>query len=237
MTFMTIAHRGASGIRPENTLASFREALALGILHLECDVHLSRDGHIVVIHDATVDRTTSGRGRVRDMTLAELRALDAGKGERIPLLEELFAILPDQGRLVIEIKEDERFPRLTDAVVAMVESRQELRGRLGISAFEWDTLRRVRQLSQQIELSALLRDAAGALAEAQSTGVNILCPKASDVTAGMVAQLHAAGYLVRAWGLKGRDEAEMARLIECGADGMTTDYPDVLAALHRRLRG
>lgn len=77
--FMVIAHRGASGVRPENTLAAFREAIALGIDHLECDVRLSRDAHVVVIHDATVDRTTNGRGRVADHTLAELRALDAGE--------------------------------------------------------------------------------------------------------------------------------------------------------------
>ena len=235
--FMTIAHRGASGIRPENTLAAFREAVALGIHHLECDVHLSRDSAIVVIHDATVDRTTNGRGRVADLTLAELRALDAGGGERIPLLEELLAILPDDGRLVIEIKEDERFPRLTDAVLAMVEGERAPRGRVGISAFEMATVRRVRERSPGIELSALLRDTTDTLAEAERIGVNILCPKASDITAALVERLHGAGSLVRAWGIKGRDEAEMARLIRCGVDGMTTDYPDVLADLHRRLRG
>lgn len=235
--FMTIAHRGASGVRPENTLASFRHALALGIKHLECDVHLSRDGAIVVIHDHTVDRTTNGRGRVADLSLAELRALDAGGGERIPLLEELLAILPRDGRLVIEIKEDERFPRLTDAVVAMAEQAGAERGRIGISAFEMATLRRVRELAPGLELSALLRDTGGTLAEARSIGANIMCPKASAITAELVEELHAAGYPVRAWGLKGRDEREMERLIRIGADGMTTDYPDVLAGLHRRLKG
>ncbi len=234
--FMTIAHRGASGVRPENTLASFRHALALGIRHLECDVHLSRDGAIVVIHDYTVDRTTNGTGRVADLSLAELRALDAGGGERIPLLEELLAILPDDARLVIEIKEDERFPRLTDAVVAMVEG-AAARARIGISAFEMQTLRRVRELAPGIELSALLRDTGDTLAEARTIGVNIMCPRASDIRAELVEQLHAEGYPVRAWGIKGRDEAEMERLIRIGADGMTTDYPHVLAEVHRRMRG
>ena len=233
---MAIAHRGASGVLPENTLAAFREALAMDVRDLECDVRLSRDGGIVVIHDATVDRTTDGRGRVADLTLAALRALDAGGGERIPLLEELLAILPDDGRLVVEIKEDDRFPRLTDAVVSLLAKRHGP-GRVGISAFEAPTLRRARELSPSLELSALLRDTAGALDEALAIGVDILCPKASAVTAELVARLHALGCRVRAWGIQGRDEAEMARLIRCGADGMTTDYPDVLAALHRRLRG
>jgi glycerophosphoryl diester phosphodiesterase len=234
--FMAIAHRGASGVRPENTLAAFREALAMGIRDLECDVRLSRDGRIVVIHDANVDRTTDGSGRVADLSLAELRALDAGGGERIPLLEDLLAILPADGGLVIEIKEDERFPRLTDAVVALLAKRRGP-GSVGISAFEAPTLRRVRELSRSLELSALLRDTAGALDEALAIGVDILCPKASAITAELVARLHALGCRVRAWGLQGRDEAEMERLIRCGADGMTTDYPDVLAELYRRLRG
>ncbi len=233
---MAIAHRGASARKPENTLAAFREALAMGIRDLECDVRLSRDGRIVVIHDAKVDRTTDGSGRVADLTLTELRALDAGGGERIPLLEELLAILTPDASLVVEIKEDDRFPRLTDAVVALLAKRRGP-GRVGISAFEAPTLRRVRELSPGLELSALLHDTAGALDEALAIGVDILCPKASAVTAELVSRLHAGGYRVRAWGLAGRDEAEMARLIRCGADGMTTDYPDVLAELHKRLRG
>jgi len=248
---MAIAHRGASGTRPENTMAAFREALALGIRCLECDVRLSRDGCIVVIHDVKVDRTTDGSGRVADLDVALLRALDAGawfdprfRGERIPLLEEVLAILPEDGRLVVEIKEDDRSPRLTDAVLSLLETVQG-RGRVGISAFEWPTLRRVRERSSSVEVSALLRAPAGGawdeaaltelLAEASRVGANILCPNASTITGELVNRLHAAGYPVRAWGLKGRDEPEMARLIACGADGMTTDYPEVLAEFHRRL--
>jgi glycerophosphoryl diester phosphodiesterase len=237
--FMTIAHRGASGARPENTLAAFRHALELGIRHLECDVRLSRDGQIVVMHDATVDRTTDGRGRVSDLTLAELRALDAGgrfapawAGERIPLLDELLAIVPADARIVVEIKDDDRFPRLTDATVDALRGWDPDGRRVGISAFEVPTLRRVHGLWPAVELSALLREAADPMAGA-ATGATILCPRASDIDAALVERLHAAGYVVRAWGLKGRDEAEMKRLVACGVDGMTTDYPDVLAALYR----
>src|SRR3989442_14069842 len=93
---LTIAHRGASGYAPENTLAAFKKAVALGATFIETDLHLSRDAHFVAIHDATVNRTTNGQGAVHDMTLAELRRLDAGYwvgsrfcGERIPPAEEL----------------------------------------------------------------------------------------------------------------------------------------------------
>src|SRR5713226_3973035 len=93
---LVIGHRGASGHAPENTLASFKKAVALGATFIETDLHLSRDARLVAIHDATVNRTTNGQGVVHDMTLAELRRLDAGSwfgsefaGERIPMLEEL----------------------------------------------------------------------------------------------------------------------------------------------------
>src|SRR2546427_7517969 len=93
---LTIAHRGASGYAPENTLAAFRKAVALGATFIETDLQLSRDAHFVAIHDTTVDRTTNGQGAVHDMTLADLRRLDAGSwfgsefaGERIPTLEEI----------------------------------------------------------------------------------------------------------------------------------------------------
>ncbi|MEM4791078.1 MAG: glycerophosphodiester phosphodiesterase family protein, partial [Thermofilum sp.] len=83
--FFVVAHRGASGHEPENTLRAVRRAIEIGADVVEVDVRVSKDGALVVIHDDTVDRTTSGRGKVRDMTAAELRSLDAGKGERIPL--------------------------------------------------------------------------------------------------------------------------------------------------------
>src|SRR5258706_16292065 len=95
---LVIAHRGASGNAPENTLAAFRKAVALGATFIETDLHLSRDAHFVAIHDATVNRTTNGQGAVHDMTLAELRRLDAGSwfgsgfgGEWMPTLEKLLA--------------------------------------------------------------------------------------------------------------------------------------------------
>lgn len=99
-----IAHRGASAHEPENTMLAFRRALELGADGLELDVHLSSDGAAVVIHDSTLDKTTDGSGQVRETSLAQLRALDAGKGERIPLLEEVIDEFAGRCLLLIELK-------------------------------------------------------------------------------------------------------------------------------------
>src|SRR5579864_6905519 len=100
-----VGHRGAMGHCPENTLASFERGLELGADWIELDVHLSRDGELIVIHDETLERTTNGHGLVRDHTLADLQALDAGDGQRIPTLNEVLTWARERGAVVdIEIK-------------------------------------------------------------------------------------------------------------------------------------
>ena len=101
---IVIGHRGAAGKEPENTMRSFLTAVKDGCDFVELDVHLTSDGHIVVIHDDTVDRTTDGRGRVSDMDIDSLRSLDAGMGERIPLLKEVLGALGGRCSLNIELK-------------------------------------------------------------------------------------------------------------------------------------
>src|SRR4030042_4999738 len=102
-----MGHRGASFYEPENTLRSFRRALQMGVAAVELDVHRTRDGRLAVIHDATLERTTNGRGRVRDFTLAELQQLDAGQGERIPSLEEALDLVRGRALLLVELKDAE----------------------------------------------------------------------------------------------------------------------------------
>ncbi len=111
MTYI-IGHRGAAAEEPENTLRGFRYALDRGAAAVELDVHLTRDGRLAVIHDETVDRTTNGRGRVKDFTLAELQRLDAGRGERIPALEEVVELVRGRGQLLVELKHPDAAPAL-----------------------------------------------------------------------------------------------------------------------------
>ena len=93
-----MGHRGAPADEPENTLRSFDRALAVGVAAVELDVQLTKDGRLAVIHDETLDRTTNGKGRVKDFTLAELQRLDAGRGEPVPSLEEVFDLVQGQAR-------------------------------------------------------------------------------------------------------------------------------------------
>ncbi len=100
-----MGHRGAPAYEPENTLRSIRRALKMGVAAVEVDVQLSQDGRLMVIHDDTVDRTTNGHGAVKDLTFAELRALNAGKGEPIPSLEEMVDLVKGRAHLVVELKQ------------------------------------------------------------------------------------------------------------------------------------
>jgi glycerophosphoryl diester phosphodiesterase len=102
-----MGHRGAPADEPENTLRSFARALAVGVAAVELDVQLTRDGRLAVIHDETLDRTTNGKGRVKDFTLAELQRLDAGRGEPVPSLEEVFDLVQGKANLVVELKQPE----------------------------------------------------------------------------------------------------------------------------------
>ncbi|MYW19740.1 glycerophosphodiester phosphodiesterase, partial [Streptomyces sp. SID2955] len=103
MNFLTIGHRGVMGVEPENTLRSFAAAQRAGLDLIELDLHLSKDGALVVMHDADVDRTTDGSGPIAEKTLAELRALDAGRGERVPVFEEVLEAV--RAPLQAEIKD------------------------------------------------------------------------------------------------------------------------------------
>jgi glycerophosphoryl diester phosphodiesterase len=109
-----IGHRGAPVDEPENTLGSFRRALAVGVAAVELDIQLTKDGRLIVIHDETLDRTTNGRGPVRDFTLAELKRLDAGRGEPVPTLEEVFDLVQGQAHLMVELKQPEAAGALLD---------------------------------------------------------------------------------------------------------------------------
>ncbi len=256
--FMNIAHRGFSGVQPENTLAAFKAAIEVGIKFIECDVRFTKDRHIVVIHDRTVDRTTNGSGLVSDFSLAELKQLDAGSwfsedstGERIPTLQETLSTVAGSAKLVVEIKDSVYFPPIVEDVVDLVKSGGFVET-VNISAFHWDVLTTVKELEPNLKTSALImyqsesseefEEVDGALVkvytdteelinDANRSNVDIICPPARAITSSMVEQLHEAGFLVRAWGVNGKDMQEMSYLVSCGVDGMTTNYPHLLASL------
>jgi glycerophosphoryl diester phosphodiesterase len=234
---LNIAHRGASGAAPANTLAAFEKALALGADGIELDVRLCADGVPVVIHDATVDATTDGSGRVRTMTLAQLKALDAGSGfdpsfagERIPTLMEVLEAVGEQLLVNIELKSGAWGDGgLAQAVAEAVEG-CGLGERVLLSSFSPLALRRVQRIAPQLATALLYTRSTRA-----SPGLGRLIsrrpyaavhPEHTMVDEGTVRWARERNYRVHAWTVD--EAAEMRRLIGCGVDGIITNAPDAL---------
>jgi glycerophosphoryl diester phosphodiesterase len=231
--FMVIAHRGASAYAPENTLAAFDLALHLGCRHLELDVDITRDGHIVVIHDETVDRTINGTGPVGSHTLAELRTLDAGAwfgaqfaGERVPTYAEVLERY--QGRVHLHTELKGRAQHMA-AYTADLLRQYGMVAHVTVTSFQYPRLAEIRAYAPELPTGWLVSEVSDeTIAQAQALGLTQICPKADHVTPSLVRRLHAEGFVVRAWGVG--NEALMRQVVEAGADGMTVNFPDTLLA-------
>jgi glycerophosphoryl diester phosphodiesterase len=229
-----VAHRGASGYAPENTFASFKLGLEQGADLLELDVHLSRDGEPVVIHDEALDRTTDGRGLVVEHTLAELRQLDAGAwfgpqfaGQRIPTLDEVLAWARERTCLAIEIKNAPSFcPGIEAKIVALLD-RHDMRRRALVISFDHQALRCLGELAPGLLTGAIYAcRPVDQVALARAAGARVLEPQWSFVTPEDVAAAHAAGLRVNTWSTS--NAAVLRHLVDAGVDAITTNHPDVL---------
>ncbi|MGC4106016.1 MAG: glycerophosphodiester phosphodiesterase family protein [Thermomicrobiales bacterium] len=215
------AHRGASKEFPENTIAAFRRAVELGVPGIELDVHLSKDGVPVVLHDETVDRTTGHTGDVTSFTVAELAAMDAGGGEGIPTLAQVIDVVEGKVRLNIEVKAAEA----ADAVLELVKERPALDW--AISSFVWDVLRHARGTSEDAALWPLTIGATeDAIALAQEIGATQLNLLDQAVDADIVRFLLDLGIESWIWTVNDPDRA--AALIEWGVTGICTDDPSLM---------
>ena len=237
------AHRGARRQAPENTLPAFRRAIELGAEGVEFDVQLSADGVPVVIHDETLERTTDGRGRVVDHTLAELRALDASAGKPgfpgvvIPTLDEVLAVFaPTELAVNIELKNSVvDYPGLEEAVLAAVAS-HGLDRRVVLSSFNADSVARLQGLTsipRALVYERLLRRPW--VLAARLGAVAVHPPSRFVVSRGYVTRAHQAGLAVRTWTVN--SERELRRMYHCGVDGVFTDVPDAALAVRDQLDG
>jgi glycerophosphoryl diester phosphodiesterase len=237
VALLVIAHRGASGTMPENTLAAFRRAVAIGAPMIELDVQLTRDEHVVVMHDRTLDRTTDGRGAVRDATLAEIRRLDAGgwfgpsaRGERVPTLAEVLAAVPVAVNVELKPVGDDGLERRAFAVVEA----EGATGRVVFSSFDPGALGRLRRHAPGATLAVLWDQAPGggsgevsmaaAVRLAERVGARALHVRKDCVTPAAMAVAHAAGLPVRAWTVN--DPTDSTRLASAGVEGIFTDFPE-----------
>jgi len=250
---LSFAHRGGAGLWPENTLEAFSGSVRLGCSHLGTDLRMTRDGVIVLMHDAEVDRTTDGSGRVADLSLEELRALDAGyrftsdgrefprrgAGLCVPTFEELLDAHPDVG-LNVEIKERGAFD-LPRALFELIE-RRSLHDRLVVAAERHDLMLSFRRLSGtrvatgatrreclQFWLASRLGVSAWIPTPFRALQVPVAVRGLPVVTARFVRDAHARGCAVHVWTID--EPGEMSRLLGLGVDGLMSDRPDRLVAV------
>ncbi|MCL5109570.1 MAG: glycerophosphodiester phosphodiesterase [Chloroflexi bacterium] len=230
-----IAHRGASAEAPENTLAAFALAAEQGADMVELDVQASRDGQLVVIHDATVDRTTNGSGAVRGYSLAELRQLDAGgwfasryTAERIPTLGDVCRFASGRIALNLEVKcQPGEFAPLAGSFLSELAAHDHLNSAL-ISAFSLPVLVELRRLSPVVQLAYLFAGAWPGGEQYERLALAALHPKHSLVDAPRVSEAHARGLAVNVWTVDER--ARWGELVALAVDGVVTNKPAGLLA-------
>lgn len=232
---LIVAHRGFSAEAPENTLAAFQRAVDVGATLAECDVRRTRDGHIVLLHDATLDRTTSGSGPVAEKTFDELRALDAGSwkspgyaGENVPTLGETLGVTAGKLLLIVEIKAE----GITEAVLDILRARPP-GSEVAIVSFSYETCCRSRQLAPEIPVAWLGSGAA----EGDETGARELCRQAlaGNIQALSVHHEGASATLRREtrramlalWAWTVDEPGQVIALAEAGMDSITTNRPDM----------
>jgi glycerophosphoryl diester phosphodiesterase len=232
---LVIAHRGASGNAPENTLAAFKKAVALGATFIETDLQLSRDARFVAIHDPTVNRTTNGQGAVHEMTLAELRRLDAGSwfgsefaGERIPTLQEILEFSKKYDVVFyLEIKPSGSWGGEQALVSALRESGEI--PRTVVISFDASIVNTMRKIEPTL-MTGLLYDGQieNPLEKAISIGARQLAVRGDLVTPAFISEVHKKDLQMVCWTVN--HPAHMRMLAAAGVDGIMSDYPDRLVA-------
>lgn len=233
---LVFAHRGASAYAPMNTLPAFEMATAHGADGVELDVHLTCDGHVVVIHDFTVDSTTNGHGWVAAMSLADLKQLDAGawfseafKGVLVPTLDEVFVSVGHQLLINVEIKSGNGTSPDLECAVADVITRCGMKDRVIVSSFNPSALTRFRTVMPDVPVGLLYDDAAENVLQAlKDTGLTVeaLHPHHQRVDAGLIVLAHVRGWWVNTWTVNDPERAiELSRL---GVNVIMTDYPDIM---------
>jgi glycerophosphoryl diester phosphodiesterase len=251
-TPLVFAHQGGENLRPSNTLLAFQHAVDLGADVLDTDMHMTRDGALVLMHDETVDRTTDGAGAIRDLTLAELKRLDAGyrfsadggrtfpyrgQGVAVPTLEELFQAFPDK-RIGIEIKQTP--PEVALPFCALIR-RYHMQDRVLVSGFQQANMDVFRKACPEVATSATEDEARtffilstlGLSAAYSPNYQSLQVPEYSGdihvLTPRFIAAAHRRGLAVQPWTID--EEADLRRILSLGVDGINTNYPDRLLTL------
>ena len=222
------AHRGFSARYPENTMLAFQKAIETGCDGIELDIHVSRDGKIVVIHDETVNRTTNGTGFVKDMDYAELRALDAGKGEHIPSIEEYFDLVEKYPLLTnIELKNSVFwYEGMEEKIIEMIRKRG-MGERIIFSSFNHFSILKCKKLAPEIRCGFLVWSwIIDVGAYTKKHGIEGIHPEYRSLTGEAVREIQSGGVAINTYTVDDRESME--RLIALGVDSIITDDPELL---------
>lgn len=243
----TIAHRGVSNRAPENTMAAFKQALQMGCDYIELDVHMTLEGDLAVIHDTTVDRTTDGTGRVRDLIRNEIKQFDAGSwfgpsfaGEKIPLLEEVLDAFGGKIGLLIELKKPSLYPGLVERVVDLLKKRHfrftSQSHPIMVQSFDIQALRQFYQLMPEVPIGVLI-SRKGKMKQRMlrefAQFADYVNPKKSLIDPQSVSLVHSLGMEMMAWTLQKQEN--LLPLLYAGVDGIITDDP-VFARMGKSLQ-
>jgi len=228
---LKVAHRGASGEAPENTIASFQRAIAQGADVIETDAQLSKDKEIILLHDETVERTTDGRGKVSQLTLKEIKSLDAGSwfgkefsGEKIPTLTEALEVIRGRTKLNIEFKGKNLL--LVPKVINLLKEEGFIKEAI-LSSFNYSFLEEAKRFDPRITTGLLFATPAQrGKSFPYWKGTDLILPRYNMVTKNLVEKIHSKDLKVIAWTV---DEPEkIKRLIDLGVDGIASNYPGLL---------
>jgi len=218
---LVVAHRGASAYKPENTFLSFTLAVELGADMVEVDVRQSKDGHLIVFHDETVERTTNGKGFVKNLTLKELKSLDAGLGSKIPTLSEAASLLRGKAGMVVEVKALGIERRVVETLdeAGIVED-------VIVTSFFHPVLKKIKSLCPKVRTGVIISSRPVHPSKiAFDAEADAIFPRYKYVDEDFVLEAHKDGLLVFPWTVDSADQVES--LAKMGVDGVVTNKPDV----------
>jgi len=222
---LKIAHRGAKAYEPENTLQAFQKALDLQSDGIELDVHLSSDGHIIVIHDETIDRTTNGKGLVNAFSLSELKSFLIDEKYQIPTLNEVFDLVDKKCLINIELKGLGTAPKVISLIEEYISEKKWNYNNFIISSFEWNMLQETSSLNPNIPIGVLTEENIDtALAFAESIKAKAINPDFQLLNKENVQQIQEKGFLVFPWTVNSKEDIQ--KIKSYIVNGIISDNPD-----------
>lgn len=222
---LKIGHRGAKGYEPENTLVSFEKAIEMGADGIELDVHLSIDGHLIVIHDETIDRTTNGKGAVNQLTLEELKYFTINEKHTIPTLDEVLDLVNQRCFVNIELKNQDTAEKVVQLIEHYISQKNWKKEDFIVSSFDWNALQQVRFLNENIRVGVLTEtDMDLAISFARFMKAEALHPDFQLLTKDYTFKIQERRILVFPWTVNEIDDIQKVKSFK--VDGIITDFLD-----------